>query len=147
MRIFKLNILISSLAIFLLILSSCNDKYNDANLGKTILNTMSSDKILNGNTRAYPKSEEQIIKFTVIHGGDLTQMMANGADSNFKALLDSHKLKVESSFEIDEDNKGVVLISSTKLIDPVGIGKEFSMLDEVMMVEIGGVKEEPKTVS
>lgn len=148
MRTFRLTTLISSIAIFLLLASSCNEKQSESTLGSTILDTMSNDKLLKGSNRAFQEDEEQKVTFTVIHNGDLAKM-TSGVNTNFKALIDSYGLTIESSFEIDKENKGVVLVSSatTTLVSPIDVGKEFSMLEEVLMVEVGGAKNTTRGVS
>ena len=146
MRKSQLSTLIPSLILGLLIVSSCNDKQLDAKLGSTILDTISSDKILQGNNRAFEEvtDETQKVTFTVIYNGDLDNLV-NNANGEFKALVDAYGLRMESSFEIDEENKAIVLVPFAKLAAPIQVGKELSLINEVLMIEVGGVNNEKST--
>lgn len=125
---------------FSLLTIACNEKSVHEHLGTSILDTMSSEKLLSGGTRSFGKEQAKDVttKFTVVYSGDLVDMM-NNPESSLKALIESYNLKVESPFEIDEENKGIVLVSSSKLTNPVAVGKEISLVTEVLMVEVGGV--------
>lgn len=126
---------------FSLLTIACNEKSVHEHLGTSILDTMSSEKLLSGGTRAFKAVEEEVTtKFTVVHNGDFAKMI-NSPESDLKALIESYNLKVQSPFEIDEENKGFVLVSSSKLANPVALGKEISLVNEVLMVEVGGVSD------
>jgi hypothetical protein len=139
------NILCSFLV--LLFTVSCNDSTNNETFGTSILDTMSNEKI-GHSTRAYieDKKEEALVSFTVIYNGDLTQMV-NDDNSAFKALLKTYGLEMQKPFEIDEENKGIVLVPTTPLAAPIAVGKEISLVDEVLMVEVDNVTKEEKDPS
>lgn len=125
---------------FVLLVIACNEKSIHEHLGTSILDTISNDKILSGGTRAKMKEQEKEIvsKFTVVHNGNLAEMTTN-PESTLKALMETHNLQVQNPFDIDEENKGFVLVSTSKIANPVALGKEISLIEEVLMVEIGGV--------
>jgi hypothetical protein len=116
----------------------------DTTFGTTILDTMSNDK-LQSSTRASIdgfEDENQVpVTFTVIHSGDIDQM-SKSDESDFKALLEAYGLEMRESFDIDEENRGIVLVASSKLMAPIEVGKEISMVDQVLMVEVGNVDRE-----
>lgn len=133
---------------FLLFTISCNDHTNNEAFGTSILDTMSNEKI-GSSTRAFTEEggeNENPVRFTVIYNGDLTQMTTD-ENSNFKILLETYALEIENPFEIDEQNKGFVLVPTTPLDEPIEVGREISLLDEVLMVEVDNVKKEEKDPS
>ncbi|BDS10227.1 hypothetical protein [Aureispira anguillae] len=127
---------------FFTITISCNESVIDNSFGTTILDTMSNEK-LKSSTRAFLEESEKAkkITFTVIYNGDLEQMSTQ-KDSKFKLLLDTYGLEITDPFEIDEEHKGIVLVPTTALPLPIEIGKEISLLDEVLMVEVDNVKKD-----
>lgn len=140
------NVLCSFLVLLLTI--SCNDNSNNQTFGTSILDTMSNEKI-GQSTRAYIEDEKEVealISFTVIYNGDLTQMV-NNDNSAFKALLETYGLEMQKPFEIDEENKGIILMPTTPLAAPIEVGKEISLIDEVLMVEVNNVTKEEKNPS
>lgn len=130
---------------FLLLTISCNDRPNNETFGTSILDTMSNEKI-GSSTRTFTEEKENLVSFTVIYNGDLTQMTTD-ENSNFKVLIETYALKIEKPFEIDEENKGFVLVPTTPLAEPIEVGKEISLLDEVLMVEVDNVKKEENNPS
>lgn len=123
---------------------NCSGPNIDHSFGTTILDTMSNEK-LQGNTRAFiedSEDHEPKVTFTVIYSGDLENMKT--ADSEFRILLETYSLEITKPFEIDEENKGFVLVATTKLVAPIEVGKEISLLDQVLMVEVDNVKKETK---
>lgn len=142
----------SQLSIFATILFSlfltisCSDKNLDAQLGTTILDTMSSEDLHTGTRTAVlledeAEVEEEAVTFTVIYNGDLNEM-ANNDDSAFKALLDDYELKMEKPFEIDEENKGIILVPTSPIAAPIELGKEISLIDGILMVEVDNVRKD-----
>jgi|VirMetMinimDraft_7_1064189.scaffolds.fasta_scaffold57272_3 hypothetical protein len=139
------NILLSCLALLLLV--SCNDNMSTETFGTNILDTMPNEKI-EQNTRAFTEAKEEVevVSFTVIYNGDLTQM-STAENSAFKALLKTYNLEMQKPFEIDEEYKGIILVPIIPLIAPIEVGKEISLVDEVLMVEVDHVEKEAKNPS
>ncbi len=145
----KLHITIAfaSLITFILLIVCCTNKRKDCSFGSTILDTMSKDKLESSN-RAYNYSdyENKPVTFTIIYKGDLSDMITDNSN-NFKALIDTYGFRIEQPFEINTEMKGIVLVSSTKFSEPINIGKEFSLVNEVMMVEVSNTKNNNDIVS
>jgi hypothetical protein len=139
-KFLPINILLSCL--ILLFLASCNDATNDDAFGTSILDTMSNEKI-GHHTRAFVeiKQEKDLVSFTVIYNGDITKMSTDN-NSSFKALLETYNLEMQKPFEIDEENKGIVLVPLIPLMDPIAVGKEISLIHEVLMVEVDNITKE-----
>ncbi|WMX13053.1 hypothetical protein [Aureispira sp. CCB-E] len=129
-----------SFLLFLFIVS-CNDHKNNETFGTSILDTMSNEKI-GHSTRAFvEEKEETMVSFTVIYNGDLTKMTTD-ENSAFKKLIENYNLEIQKPFEIDEENKGIVLVPQAPLAAPIKVGKEISLVDEVLMVEVDNVTKE-----
>jgi len=131
----------------LLFIVSCNDTNNKDTFGTSILDTMSNEKI-GVSTRAFIEDEQErvLVSFTVIYNGDLTQMTTD-ENSSFKRLLETYGLEAQNPFEIDEENKGIILVPTTPLAAPIKVGKEISLINEVLMVEVDNVTKEQKDPS
>lgn len=131
----------------LLFVVSCNDSRNSETFGTSILDTMSNEKI-GQSTRAFVEDgkEELLVSFTVIYNGNLKQMTKDN-NSPFKVLLETHGLEIQKPFEIDEENKGIILVPMRPLVDPIEVGKEISLIEEVLMVEVDNVTKEEKNPS
>lgn len=131
----------------LLFIVSCNDTNNKDTFGTSILDTMSNEKI-GVSTRAFIEDEQEkvLVSFTVIYNGDLTQMTTD-ENSSFKRLLETYSLEAQNPFEIDEENKGIILVPTTPLAAPIKVGKEISLINEVLMVEVDNVTKEQKDPS
>jgi len=131
----------------ILLLSSCGEKSMTTSFGTSILDTMSNDK-LQSNTRAVVniEEEEKEVTFTIIYNGNLKEMASND-ESSFKAILETYGFQMEKPFEIDEENKGIVLVPSSPLASPIEVGKEISLIDEVLMVEVANVNTTEDKVS
>jgi hypothetical protein len=130
----------ASLITFIFLIVCCTNKRMDCSFGNTILDTMSNDK-LESNNRAYNYTgyENKPVTFTIIYKGDLSDMITDDS-SNFKALLETYGFRIEQPFEINTEMKGIVLVSSSKFSEPINIGKELSLVNEVMMVEVSNTK-------
>jgi hypothetical protein len=68
--------------------------------------------------------------------------MTTDNNSPFKILLETYTLEIQRVFELDEENKGIILVPVIPLVAPIEIGKEISLIDEVLMVEVGHTKKE-----
>jgi hypothetical protein len=141
--------LLSIFAITLIfLLSSCGDKSMTTSFGTSILDTMSNDKLL-GNTRAAhfeDKEDKKKVTFTIIYNGNLKEMASND-NSLFKAMLEAYGFQMQKPFEIDEKNKGIVLVPSSPLKSPIEVGKAISLIDEVLMVQVTNVNKSEGSVS
>ena len=140
----KLSFLISTMIIFFMV-TACSDKSMNTTSGTTILETMSNDKLQSNTRTSMDLQNEDIVTFTVIYDGDL-EAMASKEASTFKALLETYNLQMEKPFEIDGGIKGIVLVPSSELAAPVEVGKEISVVDEVLMVEVSNVNSEKENV-
>jgi len=139
------NILFSCL--ILILLASCNDRTKNEPFGTSIINTM-SEKEISHKTRAFTEyePEEVLVRFTVIYNGDFTQMTTDD-NSPFKALLETYNLEIQKPFDIDKENKGFILVPTIPLAAPVEVGKEISLIEEVLMVEVGNATKEESNPS
>lgn len=125
----------------LVLLASCNDRTRNEPFGTTI----SNEEIVHG-TRAFVEyKEEVLVRFTVIYDGDFSKMTSD--DSPFQALLETHNLEIQDQFELDKENKGLILVPAIPLTNPVEVGKELSLINEVLMVEVGRVPTEERNPS
>lgn len=136
------NILLSCL--ILCLLTSCNDNTKNDPFSTTTLHTISEDNI-GHSTRAFVEygQEEITVSFTVIYTGDLLKMTTDN-NSAFKILLNTYNLEIQRQFKLDEENKGIVLAPVIPLVAPVEVGKEISLINEVLMVEVQNVSKEEK---
>lgn len=135
----KNSLLVTILSIlpFLIVAIGCNDRSMDKSFGTTILDTMSNEK-LKSSTRTFieeAQTQQQVVRFTVIYNGDLNEMSTRD-NSPLKALLEKYYLDITDPFEIDDENKGIILVPRIQLVDPILVGKEISLLEEVLMVEV-----------
>lgn len=138
------NILFSCLILCLLV--SCNDNTANDPFGTTTLHTMSDDDI-GHSTRTFVEygQEEITVSFTVIYTGDLLKITND--NSAFKILLNTYNLEIQRQFKLDEENKGIVLAPVIPLAAPIEVGKEISLIDEVLMVEVQNANKEEKDPS
>jgi len=122
--------------LILLFITSCDDNTINETFGTSILDTMSNEKI-GHSTRTFIEKEEEktSVSFIVIHNGDLTKMV-NDENSALKALIETYNLEVQKPFEIDTENRGFILVTTTILVAPIEVGKEISLINEVLMVEV-----------
>lgn len=144
MKSSQTNFLSICLFCLALILGSCSDKVADNSMGTTILDTMSNDKIKNTTRRSEAQASD--VTFTVIYDGEL-QTLLKEPDSDLKSLMQTYHLLVKDSFEIDEFNKGIILAPSQELETPIELGRELSLVKEVLMVEISNTRPTIDSVS
>lgn len=99
-------------------------------------------------TRAFieAKQEEAAVHFTVIYNGDLTKMTTDD-NSPFKILLKTYNLDIQREFELDEKNKGIILVPIIPLLAPIEVGKDISLIDEILMVEVHNTNKEEQNPS
>jgi hypothetical protein len=120
---------------FILILfSSCNDRTSNEPFGTSVFSTMSEEEKVYSTRTSVKYKEEVLVRFTVIYDGDFTKMTTN--DSPLQALLETYNLKIKDPFELDKENKGLILVPAIPLTAPIEVGKELSLIDEVLMVEV-----------
>jgi len=125
----------------LLVVTACDNTSNKESLGPRILHTLPNGEISHRSTRSFVKyqQEENLVSFTVIYQGDFTEITSNG-NSSFKALLETYDLKVRRPFQVDEANKGFILVPASPLVAPIEVGKEISLMDDILMVTVDNLK-------
>lgn len=131
----------------LCLLFSCNNNTKPDPFGTSVFTPISKDNI-GHTTRTFIEhpQEETLVSFTIIYNGDLIEMTTND-NSSFKTLLETYNLKIEKQFKLDEENKGLNLVPIIPLASPINVGKEISLINEVLMVQVHNAKKEEKDPS
>ncbi len=119
--------------------TSCSHKTLEVSSAPTVLNSLSHNKFQPKTYKLFNAPNKDLVAFSVVHNGDLAKMLTN-KDSNFKALLETYGLQIKKRFEINESLNVVVLVPIMELENPMEVGNEISLLDEVLLVDIEGVK-------
>ncbi|CAA6823935.1 MAG: Unknown protein [uncultured Aureispira sp.] len=125
----------------LLFITSCDNTNNTESLGPSILQGMQNGDISYRGSRSFKqyRQEETLVSFTVIYKGDFTQITSDG-NSSFRALLETYNLEVRRPFEVNKENQGFILVPTTPLVAPIEVGKEISLLDDILMVTVDNLK-------
>lgn len=96
---------------------------------------MLNSEFRSGTSSFWDQEEENKVKFTVIYQEKSGEMISD-KNSEFNAILATYQLNITTPFELDQENKGLVLVSTIKQANPIKIGKELSLLDPVLMVTV-----------
>jgi len=72
---------------------------------------------------------------SVIYTGDLDELLLDESSTLYKAIT-AYQLNLESPFKIDDTIKGITLSSPVEMEDPISIGKQISIGEAILMVEV-----------
>lgn len=124
----------------LLCLFSCSDHHTDEVIGSSIAGDSIDAKDVPLQTRRPPEDAiTRIVSFQIVYEGDLNAMLTR-EHSAFKYLINTYELQMDTPNNIDElDNqyKVLTLYTHLPLDSPVEVGKKLSLIDEVLMVQVG----------
>ena len=125
-----------TLFLVITLMTSCSDQgMMNASLIDTVTAEDIMSKSVNRSIYNMSKEEESKVSISVIYTGDLDEMLLNESSALSQAINTYH-LNLETSFEIDENMKGITLGSYVEMKDPVSIGKEISNGESILMVEV-----------
>lgn len=121
----------------LLCLVSCSEQPPEE-LG-SLVNTMTKDELVGPNRHLASEPQAAIISFSVIYDGDLDAMLTD-EHSAFKYLIEAYDLQLDSPSPIDgteDPYQKITLYAHTAIDDPIEVGKRLSLVEEVLMVQVG----------
>lgn len=128
----SLSVLFALLSI--LLLGSCNDKPNADIPNNSMLQQLDVSKTLLGKSRSFSDNMEELPRFDIIYEGNEELLLAD--HSTMKSLIETYNLKQVHSFELNDTYKGITFEALLPLDNPIQLGKDLSMTEQVMMVEI-----------
>ena len=123
----------------LLCLFSCSDHHSGEFIGGSLVDTMTKDELASPSRHLASAPQTPIVSFVVIYEGDLTTMLTH-EHSAFRYLIDAYDLQLDAPSaidQIDEVYQKVTLYAHTPLDAPLEVGKKLSLVDEVLMVQVG----------
>ncbi|CAA6811525.1 MAG: Unknown protein [uncultured Aureispira sp.] len=127
------------LILFILTLTtSCLDQgMMSASLIDTVEAKSVTNDLVNRSTQHMENAlkEDSRASLSVIYTGDLDALLLDESSSLYQAIT-MYQLDLGASFEIDENMKGITLSSLIKMEDPIRVGKEISMGESILMVEV-----------
>ncbi len=132
--------LLSFLAVLLCffgLLGACNDKPADPFSSTSLVHNLDQQDALLYTNRAVSDEVENFPNFDIIYEGDLELLLADNGEID--ALMQQYELTIEHSFEIDDYYKGLKLQALTPLADPIQLAKALSLVEQVIMIEVGNV--------
>ncbi len=92
-------------------------------------------------SRSASISSANEVSFTIVHQDDLNN------SSEFQAILETYNLEQESTASIDGDMVAITLRAKSNLDSPVEIGKDLSMIEEVLMVKVNNATSQNQPTS
>lgn len=112
---------------------SCND-HKETESSPLLTNL--TQNVLDSENRAAPDENVLInaTTFTIIGEAIMAEEIYDSR-SDLRAVLDSYQLEVDGSFDL-EDYKGFTVTPKAILDSPIDIGKEISLIESVVMVEV-----------
>jgi len=124
--------LLPLLLLFFLITTSCQEK-STTDLDPSAKITLDDTELVESRTAA--TDETEAVSFTVIYDSQKWKKQP----IEFLTILKAYKLTKASSFEIDAEMSGINLELKEDLATPIDVGKEISLVDHVLMVEVNNV--------
>jgi hypothetical protein len=118
----------------ILLLSSCNDKPAEDITGNSMLQQLDVSKTLLGKSRSFPDNMEELPRFDIIYEGSAELLLAD--HTTIKSLIETYNLKQVHSFELNDTYKGITFEAVDPVDNPVQLGKDLSLSEQVMMVEV-----------
>jgi hypothetical protein len=132
--------LLAFFAIFLFSLA-CSDQPTDTISSTALVNSLEEDNNLLMTYRTATNDTHTLPTFRVVYEGNLERLLAEGGAMD--EIVEAHSLVVQHSFEVDEAYQGIVFKARFPLDDAVQLGKVLSLVEQVMMVEVGNAQKDP----
>lgn len=132
------------LCALVLCLFSCGDHPSEQLVNSSLVDTMTKDELIGPNRHLASQPQSSIISFSVIYEGDLNTMLTD-KHSAFKYLVETYDLQLDSPAPIDAMNEAyqkITLYAHTDIDDPIEVGKRLSLVEEVLMVQVGEASED-----
>ncbi|BDS14826.1 hypothetical protein [Aureispira anguillae] len=79
--------------------------------------------------------EQSSLHFIVYYTGDLASLMTTN-DAELKNFISIYNMELTRQFEINEFNKGLVLVPEYPIESPNEMAKELSIMNNILMIEI-----------
>ncbi|MFK7799022.1 MAG: hypothetical protein AB8E82_16330 [Aureispira sp.] len=132
----SLSVLFALLSI--LLLSSCNDKPTEDITSTSMLQQLDVSKTLLGKSRSFSDNMEELPRFDIIYEGSEEHLLAD--HTTIKSLIETYNLKQVHSFELNDAYKGITFEALLPLDNPIQLGKDLSLSEQVMMVEVSNAQ-------
>ncbi|MGH1339518.1 MAG: hypothetical protein ACRBFS_25600 [Aureispira sp.] len=136
-----LPIILALLSMFLL-LGACSDKPADPFASSSMVSQLEDPKTLLYKNRSASNKKKKLPSFELLYEGNLETLLVD--NGTIDLLIQQYQLSVVHSFEIDANYKGITLQALAPLIDPITVGKDLSLADQVLMIEISNTEEDIK---
>lgn len=124
------------------LMTSCSDQ---GFMNASLVDTISAKEIMENSVNRARKQvetktneEEQLVSFSVIYTGDLDLILLDESSTLYQAV-NIHQLNLQDPFEIDEEMKGIILRSYTKIEKPIELAKFISNGENILMVEVQNI--------
>lgn len=126
--------------LLVLLLGACNDRPIDSFASSSLVNQLDERGATFYTNRSASNQERNLPSFELLYEGSLETLLAD--NSTVDLLIQQYQLNVVHSFEIDANCNGITLKALAPLIDPITVGKDLSLADQVLMIEINHPKKD-----